>query len=129
MEASSTKHLRSYAKSRKSGAGPWMWQRITGLALVIMTLGHYVWMHYNPTNGHDFDASAERLTNPVFIGLYIGFITIGMYHGVQGCWNIIRDFKFRPWLSYTLIGTLVILAFIFLGIGYNTVLTFDPLKP
>jgi succinate dehydrogenase hydrophobic membrane anchor protein len=125
----STKHLHSYAKSRKSGAGPWMWQRITGLALVILTIGHYVWMHYTPKSGHSFDTTAGRLSDPVFKGLYLAFITIGMYHGVQGCWNIIRDFKLKSWLSYSLLGALVILAFVFLGIGYNTVFSFDPTKP
>ena len=123
------KFLRSYSKGRKSGAGAWMWQRITGLALVILTVGHYIWMHYTPESGHNFDTTADRLANPVFRGMYIGFITIGMYHGVQGCWNVIRDFKFRPWITYTLIGGLVIAALVFLGIGYNTVLAFDPTKP
>jgi succinate dehydrogenase / fumarate reductase, membrane anchor subunit len=123
------KFLRSYAKGRKSGAPSWMWQRITGLALVILTVGHYIWMHYTPESGHTFNTTADRLANPVFRGMYIGFITIGMYHGVQGCWNVIRDFKLRPWITYSLIGALVIAALIFLGIGYNTVLAFDPTKP
>ncbi len=123
------KHLRTYAKGKKSGASAWMWQRITGLALVVLTIGHYIMMHYEPKSGHDYGSTASRLSDPVFKGMYLGFITIGMYHGVQGCWNVIRDFKLKPWLSYTLFGTLVILAFIFLGIGYNTVFTFDPLKP
>lgn len=125
----SPEFLRTYAKGKKSGAPAWMWQRITGLALVVLTVGHYVWMHYEPKSGHSFDTSADRLASPVFKGMYLGFITIGMYHGIQGCWNIIRDFKLRRWLSYTLLGALVIAALVFLGIGYNTVLTFDPAKP
>ena len=59
----------------------------------------------------------------------LGFITIGMYHGLQGCWNVVRDFKLRPWLTYTIFGTLLVLGVIFVGMGWNTMLTFDPNKP
>src|SRR5579872_5497548 len=87
----SADHLRSYAKGRTSGAPAWMLQRITGLALVILTVGHYIMMHYTPASGHDYDWTAARLASPLFKGSYLGFITIGMYHGLQGCWNIVRD--------------------------------------
>jgi succinate dehydrogenase / fumarate reductase membrane anchor subunit len=124
----SVKHLRSYSKAR-GGASAWMIQRITGIALVVLTVGHYILMHYNPTSGHDYGTTAERLSMPIFKGLYLAFITIGMYHGVQGLWNIVRDFKFKPALTYTILGTILIVAIIFVGIGWNTMLTFDPNKP
>ena len=129
MHNNSADHLRSYAKGRKSGAPAWMLQRITGLALVILTVGHYILMHYNSVSGHDYDATASRLASPWFKGLYLGFITIGMYHGLQGCWNVVRDFKLRPWLTYTLFGSLMIAGVVFVGMGWNTMLTFDPAKP
>ncbi len=129
MQKQSSDHLRSYAKGRKSGAPAWMLQRITGLALVILTVGHYILMHYNPTSGHDYDSTASRLSSPIFKGMYLAFITIGMYHGLQGCWNVVRDFKLRPWLTYTIFGTLLVLGIIFVGMGWNTMLTFDPNKP
>jgi succinate dehydrogenase / fumarate reductase, membrane anchor subunit len=125
----SDSHMRSYNRSRRSGAPSWMLQRITGIALVILTIGHYIWMHYNPASGHDFMHTAARLKQPVFVGMYILFITIGMYHGIQGVWNIISDFKLRKSITWTLYGIMVTLAIIFVGIGINTVLTFDPTKP
>jgi succinate dehydrogenase / fumarate reductase, membrane anchor subunit len=106
-----------------------MLQRITGLALVILTVGHYIMMHYNPVSGHDYGETAERLSMPMFKGMYLLFITIGMYHGLQGVWNVIRDFKLRSWLAWTLFGTIVLAGIVFLGVGYNTMLTFDPNKP
>ncbi|MEO6940326.1 MAG: hypothetical protein ABI444_09350 [Candidatus Kapaibacterium sp.] len=123
------KHLRSYAFTRKSGASAWMWQRITGLALVVLTVGHYILMHYNPVSGHDYGATGERLSMPIFKGLYLAFITIGMYHGLQGVYNVVRDFKFPKWLTMTIFGTILIAGIIFVGIGWNTMLTFDPNKP
>jgi len=129
MVNKSADHLRDYAKGKKSGAPAWMLQRITGLALVILTVGHYIMMHYTPASGHDYDWTAGRLASPIFKGLYLGFITIGMYHGLQGCWNVVRDFKFSKWLTYTIFGTLLVAGIVFVGIGWNTMLTFDPNKP
>ena len=122
-------YLRNYGRSRRSGAPSWYLQRITGLALVVLTVGHYVLMHYNPTSGHDYGETASRLTSPWFKGIYLGFITIGMYHGLQGCLNIVRDFKLKPATSMTIFGVLVVAGVIFLAVGWNTILTFDPLKP
>jgi succinate dehydrogenase / fumarate reductase, membrane anchor subunit len=122
-------HMRSYTRSRKSGAPGWMLQRITGIALIVLTIGHYIWMHYNPASGHDFSHTAERLKQPVFVGMYILFVVTGMYHGIQGMWNIIRDFKLRKSITWTLYGIMITLAIIFVGIGINTVLTFDPNMP
>ena len=124
----SVKHLRSYSQGR-GGAKGWMLQRITGIALVVLTVGHYILMHYTPKSGHDFGTTADRLANPIYKGLYLAFITIGMYHGMQGMWNVVRDFKFKPGLTYTIFGAIVIVALVFLGMGWNTMLTFDPNKP
>jgi succinate dehydrogenase hydrophobic anchor subunit len=64
----------------------------------------------------------------MFVGLYTAFLLLGMYHGIQGMWNIIRDFKLKPAISLTLYGILVVMALIFLGIGLNTLFTFNPAK-
>jgi succinate dehydrogenase / fumarate reductase membrane anchor subunit len=121
--------LRSYARPRKSGAPAWWLQRVTGLALVFLTVGHYILMHYNPVSGHDYGETASRLSSPWFKGIYLGFITIGMYHGLQGIWNIVRDYKLKPAVGLTIFGVIVIAGVIFVTIGWNTILSFDPLKP
>jgi succinate dehydrogenase / fumarate reductase membrane anchor subunit len=121
--------LRSYSRSRKSGAPAWWMQRITGLALVVLTVGHYILMHYNPTSGHDYGETASRLASPWFKGVYLGFITIGMYHGLNGVWNIVRDYKMKPLVGMSIFGILVLAGIIFVGMGWNTILTFDPAKP
>ncbi len=122
-------YLRGYTRSRNSGAPAWWMQRITGLALVVLTVGHYILMHYNPTSGHDYGETAARLASPWFKGVYLGFITIGMYHGLNGVWNIIRDFKMKSMWGQTLFGLLVVAGLVFIAVGWNTILTFDPLKP
>jgi succinate dehydrogenase / fumarate reductase membrane anchor subunit len=121
--------LRSYSRPRKSGAPAWWLQRVTGLALVVLTVGHYILMHYNPVSGHDYGETASRLVSPWFKGIYLGFITIGMYHGLQGIWNIVRDYKLKPAVGLTIFGVIFIAGVIFVAVGWNTILTFDPLKP
>ncbi len=125
----SNRLIRSYSRPRRSGAPAWWLQRVTGLALVVLLVGHYIMMHYNQVSGHDYGETASRLASPWFKGLYLGFITIGMYHGLQGCWNIVRDYKIRPAVGLTIFGVLVVAGIIFVAVGWNTILTFDPLKP
>jgi succinate dehydrogenase / fumarate reductase, membrane anchor subunit len=111
-----------------SGAFAWLMQRLSGLALILLTLGHFFMVHYHPDAGHTWDATTSRLANPIFVGLYTAFLLLGMYHGIQGMWNIIRDFRLKPAVSITLYGILVVLALVFLGIGLNTLFTFNPAR-
>lgn len=109
-------------KSRRS-AFAWYFQRISGLLLVLFTLGHFFMVHWTEMSGHDFNRSVDRLSDPIFQFLYLGFIVLGMYHGVQGMWNILRDFKLpRP----VYLGALVVLigaALFFTYLGFDTVLS------
>lgn len=115
-----------YTGRGKSGAFAWLMQRLSGLALIVLTIGHFLMVHYKPSSGHTWDAVVSRLSSPMFVGLYTAFLILGMYHGVQGLWNIIRDFKLNPVLTMILYGVLVVAALVFLGVGLNTLFTFDP---
>lgn len=115
-------------KSSKQSAIAWYWQRISGVLLVVLAVGHYLMVHWNEKAGHSFDVSVERLSNPLFVVLYLGFIVIGMYHGVQGVWNIIRDFNL-PKPVYALAVTVLLAATaFFVYLGFDTVLTVDTWK-
>lgn len=115
--------MKNYSRNRNSGAPAWLLQRITGIFLFFVVIGHYLLMHYTPESGHTYQAVIERLRNPLYKALDLSFVTIGMYHGVQGVWNVIRDFKLAPWLSLTLYGILVIAAVTFVVMGWNTIIS------
>ncbi len=125
MEEPRTRAFR-YKGRGGSGAFAWLMQRLSGLALIILTVGHFLMVHYNPDAGHTWDAVVSRMSNPAFIGLYAAFLILGMYHGVQGIWNIIRDFKLKPIVAISIFGVLVVVSLVFLGMGLNTLFTFDP---
>jgi succinate dehydrogenase hydrophobic anchor subunit len=101
-------------------------QRLSGVALIVLTVGHFIMVHNNPDAGHTWDAVVSRLSNPLFVGLYSAFLILAMYHGMQGIWNVLRDFKLKPVFAMSIFGTLVVLALVFLGMGLNTLFTFNP---
>jgi succinate dehydrogenase / fumarate reductase membrane anchor subunit len=73
-----------YIGSRSSGANKWFLQRITGIALVILLIGHVLLMHITPESGHTYQAVIARLQNPFWKALDMSFLTIGLWHGLNG---------------------------------------------
>ncbi len=115
-------------KLSKQSAFAWYFQRITGILLVVFAVGHYLMVHWNERAGHSFDISVDRLSSPIFVFLYLGFIVLGMYHGVQGLWNVIRDFNLPRPVYLTTMALLVLAALYFTYLGFDTVLTVDTWK-
>lgn len=110
--------------SRNSGAKNWYMQRISGVVLVILLIGHYVLMHATPEAGHTYQAVMERLASPVWKIIDLSFVTLGLWHGLNGTWNVIRDFQMKQWLTTTIYTALVIIALAFWFLGINTILSF-----
>ena len=50
-----------YKGTKDSGSKSWLLQRISGLALVVFMIGHYVLMHYTPESAHTYDAVLGRM--------------------------------------------------------------------
>lgn len=102
----------------------WYLQRITGILLVVLAVGHYLMVHWTEASGHTFQATVERLKNPVYVFLYLGFVVLGLYHGLQGIWNIIRDFKLPKPIYFASAVLLILLGVYFAYLGFDTILTF-----
>jgi len=113
-----------YFGSRSSGSSSWLFQRITGLVLVIAMIGHYILMHYTPSSGHEFASTFERMQNPWWKVFYLTFTIIGLYHGLNGIWAILRDYKMKRWFSITLLGIILIAGISFAIFGFMNVLIF-----
>lgn len=113
-----------YAGSRSSGANKWFLQRITGIALVVLLIGHYILMHATPDSGHTYQAVLERMRNPFWKAIDLGFLTFGLWHGLNGTWNVIRDFKIKAFWMIFFQCAIIILGVVFWFIGINTILSF-----
>ncbi len=110
--------------SRNSGAKNWYMQRISGIILVIVLIGHYVLMHATPDAGHTYKAVLERMHSPFWKGIDLTFVTLGLWHGLNGTWNVFRDYTLKPWLSNLIQILLILLGLTFWFIGLNTILSF-----
>ncbi|MGD0339289.1 MAG: succinate dehydrogenase, hydrophobic membrane anchor protein [Bacteroidota bacterium] len=110
--------------SRTSGASSWLWQRITGLVLVVVMVGHYFLMHYTPDSGHTYEAVLNRMQNPFWKVFDLTFVVFGLYHGLQGVWNIIHDFTMSNTGRIVAMILLLIIGVGFGVLGFITILKF-----
>lgn len=78
---------------RRSGAGTaWKLQRITGAYLLLMVPAHLLFMHLNPSLGHDARVIIERLRNPLMKLVDLTLVLSVLYHGAYGIWAIGQDY-------------------------------------
>ena len=110
--------------SKSGGALPWFLQRVTGIVLLFVMIGHYILMHYNIDSGHTYDAVLSRMQNPFYKGLQMTFVVLGIYHGVNGTWSVVRDFELKNSVSWTIYALMVISGVVFGLIGITTLMSF-----
>ena len=110
--------------SKSGGAVPWFLQRVTGIVLLFVMIGHYILMHYNIDSGHSYDAVLSRMQNPFYKGLQMTFVVLGIYHGVNGTWSVVRDFELNKVATWTLYSLLVMSGVVFGLIGITTLMSF-----
>jgi|SRR4030095_6855427 succinate dehydrogenase membrane anchor subunit len=108
--------------SRSSGSFSWVFQRVSGIVLVIVMIGHYILMHYNPESGHTYDAVLARMQSNWYRILDMVFVLLGMYHGLNGVWGIFRDYKLKSWQTVTIMSVLIIAGLAFSLWGIKTIL-------
>lgn len=112
----------NYKGSKESGAKSWVFQRITGIVLVVFAIAHYILMHYTPESGKTYEEVLKRMQFPFYRIIDLTFITLAMYHGLNGIWNIFRDYNLKPWSKITVVSVLVIAGIAFTIWGYSIIL-------
>ena len=110
-----------YKASKDTGSKSWILQRITGLALVVLMIGHYILMHFQPESLHTYAAVLARMQFSWYRIIDLTFITLGMYHGLNGIWNIFRDYKLKQWAKISILSALIILGLAFTAWGYSVI--------
>lgn len=110
--------------STGTGAKNWYMQRITGIILVVLLIGHYILMHATPDTGHTYQAVMERLSQPIWKIIDLSFVTLGLWHGLNGTWSVLRDFEMKPVTTTVIYTIIVLVALAFWFLGLNTILSF-----
>lgn len=71
----------------------WIFQRISGAALVFLVAIHVWTLHYgNPETPPNYANLVDRLHTIGFIALDISLLVLALFHGLNGVRNIVLDY-------------------------------------
>jgi len=110
--------------SGRSGAFEWLFQRVSGVALVVILFLHFILIHYVGDGPVSYEKVAYRLASPYYKAWEMLFLVLGLYHAMNGVKLVIDDYVHREgWrVILTSLNWLVTLAFLLFG--SITILTF-----
>lgn len=76
-----------------SGIG-WLWQRITGIFLGFFVIVHINVLHFGERGLIDFRLVSERLQSSLWwVVFYVVFVIVVLFHGLNGLWQVIHDYR------------------------------------
>jgi len=108
------------------GAWRWLFQRISGIALLAFLLTHFWVGHYFPGGDVTYEKVVLRLVHPEWKFFNLTFLVLGLFHGMNGGWTILEDYIKRGWLRVTLFGVVLIAGLSLLILGALTIVAFQP---
>lgn len=117
----------AYKGTKASGAFAYYFQRISGAVLVILLFVHYFMMHSTTMGGHSHQETVERLSMWEWQVFYLSFVFLGMYHGLNGIWNICQDYNMTPRVRMAVYTFLLLIGIVFSTVAAITIITV-PLK-
>ncbi len=85
-----------YQGSGKGGEISWLLQRVSGIALLFLLLGHFFIQHFTGVaiNYHNV---AERLATPEWKLFDLTFVVFALYHGINGIFMSLEDYVHSGW--------------------------------
>ena len=106
----------------------WLFMRMSGVALVVLVIGHLVvnLVVGDGISGIDFGFVANKWANPFWQVYDLLLLWLAQLHGTNGLRTVINDYAEKPatrlWLKVSLYtATIVVLT-----VGTLTIFTFDP---
>ena len=107
----------------------WYFMRLSGLALVILALGHMFIMHVlvELTGGEINFAFVQSRWGSPFWRLYdLLLLVLAFVHGANGARIVIGDYIANPTGKRLLLGLLLVVSAIWLVLGIAVIALFDP---
>lgn len=109
----------------ESGAGRWLIQRISGIALLVLLLTHFGITHYFPGGDVTYQKVALRLSQPFWKFFNLTFLVLCLFHGLNGAWTLLEDYVEKGWLRGTLFGVILMAGLSLLVLGTLTIVAFQ----
>jgi succinate dehydrogenase / fumarate reductase membrane anchor subunit len=108
------------------GSWRWLFQRISGFALLVLLLTHFWVMHYFPGGDITYQKVASRLAQPDWKFFNLTFLVLALFHGLNGGWTILEDYLEKGWVRVTLFGVILVTGLSLLVWGTLTIVAFLP---
>ena len=81
----------------KGTAIGWLWQRITGILLAFFVIVHLNILHFNGRKFIDFTVVKQRIgSSDWWTVFYAVFSVTVLFHGLNGVWQVIADYRPNP---------------------------------
>jgi len=121
------------ARPKPEGSGRerfwWYFMRVSGLALVLLALGHMFIMHVlvELTGGEvDFAFVQSRWGTPFWRIYDLLLLLLAFVHGANGARVVVTDYVVNRTARSLLIGLLLALSAVWVLLGIAVILLFDP---
>ena len=88
--------------ARGNGVGWFLFQRVSGAALIVLLLFHFALMHFTGASLDHATASA-RLASGLYRAVDLTFLVLALGHGLYGVWAIAGDYLRWPWLRLAVV--------------------------
>jgi succinate dehydrogenase membrane anchor subunit len=117
---------------KRPGAGfelwSWLFMRISGIALLFLTVGHVLIMHVMDEGVErvDFNFVADRWASPFWRTWDWMMLSLALLHGINGVRVVIQDYVRSPGGRIAWNSVFVIVGFALFVLGTIIVFTFDP---
>jgi succinate dehydrogenase / fumarate reductase membrane anchor subunit len=102
----------------------WLFQRISGLSLVLLLLLHFIILHFTGGGEITYARVSARLNDPLWKVFDLTFLFFALSHGLYGLWIITGDYIRWDWLRVLVFFGLVLLAVVLFAFAAITLVPF-----
>jgi succinate dehydrogenase hydrophobic anchor subunit len=99
-------------------------QRVSAIALVVFLTIHMIVVHYPPFH-IDFSRIIERLEQPIWKAIDIGFLFFVLIHALTGAYQVLTDVQCINRFKRVLAGIAIVIGVFAFVYGTLTVLAFQ----
>jgi len=106
------------------GSFAWLFQRVSGVALVVILFLHFILIHFLTDGAITYEKVAWRLSSPYYKAWELLFLTLGLIHAMNGVKLVIDDYVHNEGWRTILTSLNWVVTLLFFLFGTITVITF-----